>query len=36
VVRSQSGDIGDAGSGPSDAAQDSGKADEAPDEAEEG
>jgi pyruvate dehydrogenase E1 component alpha subunit len=36
VVRSQSGDIGDAGSGPSDAAQDSGKADQAPDEAEEG
>jgi pyruvate dehydrogenase E1 component alpha subunit len=35
VVRSQSGDIGDAGSGPSDAAKDSGKADEAPDEAQE-
>jgi pyruvate dehydrogenase E1 component alpha subunit len=35
VVRSQGGDIGDAGSGPSDAAQDSGKAGEAPDEAEE-
>jgi pyruvate dehydrogenase E1 component alpha subunit len=35
VVRSQSGDIGGAGSGPSDSAKDSGKDDEAPDEAEE-
>jgi pyruvate dehydrogenase E1 component alpha subunit len=35
VVRSQSGDIGDAGSGPSDSAKDSGKADDAPDEAQE-
>ncbi|MEA2228792.1 MAG: pyruvate dehydrogenase component alpha subunit [Solirubrobacteraceae bacterium] len=35
VVESQSGDIGAAGSGPSDAAQDAGKADAAPDEAEE-
>jgi pyruvate dehydrogenase E1 component subunit alpha len=34
VVESQSKEIGDAGSGPSDAAQDEGKADEAPDEAE--
>jgi hypothetical protein len=34
VVESQSGDIGDAGSGPSDSAKDSGKKDEAPDEAE--
>ena len=34
VVESQSGDIGDAGSGPSDSAKDSGKKDEAPEEAE--
>src|SRR4051794_7324273 len=34
VVESQSGDIGDAGSGPSDSAKDSGKSDDAPEEAE--
>jgi pyruvate dehydrogenase E1 component alpha subunit len=34
VVESQSGDIGDAGSGPSDSAKDSGKDEEAPEEAE--
>jgi len=34
VVESQSGDLGDAGSGPSDSAKDSGKRDEAPEEAE--
>ena len=34
VVESQSADVGDAGRGPSDSAQDSGKADEAPEEAE--
>jgi pyruvate dehydrogenase E1 component alpha subunit len=34
VVQSQAGDLGDAGSGPSDSAQDSGKRDEAPEEAE--
>jgi pyruvate dehydrogenase E1 component alpha subunit len=34
VVQSQSGDIGDAGSGPSDSAKDSGKSDGTPDEAE--
>src|SRR3954465_10011771 len=34
VIESQSGDIGDAGSGPSDSAKDSGKRDEAPEEAE--
>src|SRR3954451_6462594 len=34
VVESQSGDIGDAGSDPSDSAKDSGKEDEAPEEAE--
>ena len=34
VVESQSGDIGDAGSGQSDSAKDSGKSDEAPEEAE--
>src|SRR4051794_32615198 len=34
VVESQSGDIGDAGSGPSDSAKDSGKRDDAPEEAE--
>jgi pyruvate dehydrogenase E1 component alpha subunit len=35
VVESQSGDIGDQGSGPSDSAQDSGKEEDAPEEAEE-
>ncbi|MEA2322254.1 MAG: pyruvate dehydrogenase component alpha subunit [Solirubrobacteraceae bacterium] len=35
AVESQSGDVGGAGSGPSDAAQDAGKDDDAPDEAEE-
>jgi hypothetical protein len=34
VVQSQSGSIGDAGEGPSDSAQDSGKDEEAPEEAE--
>jgi hypothetical protein len=34
VIDSQSGDIGDAGSGPSDSAKDSGKRDDAPEEAE--
>jgi len=34
VVESQSGDIGDAGSGPSDSAKDSGKSEDAPEEAE--
>jgi hypothetical protein len=34
VVESQSGDIGDQGSGPSDSAKDSGKSEEAPEEAE--
>src|SRR3954467_14499351 len=34
VIESQSGDIGDAGSGPSDSAKDSGKGEDAPEEAE--
>ena len=34
VVESQSGDVGDSGGGPSDASQDEGKDDEAPQEAE--
>jgi pyruvate dehydrogenase E1 component alpha subunit len=34
VVKTQSGDLGDSGSGPSDSANDSGKDDEAPEEAE--